>query len=517
MFTDSGTICTGVFVFCCQRKLRVYVNHDILYGMKIGVFQKYESLSIPVRASLWFVVCNFIQKGISVITVPIFTRLLTTAEYGELTVYNSWFTILSFIILLGMIYGMHMQGLVKFEDKKESFTSALQGLALVLVIVWAAIYFLFRDFFNMLLKMNTIRMSAMLISIWTGTVFGFWANTQRTQYKYRALLVVTMLSSFLKPVVEVVMVLNFEDKVSAKVMGTALTELAIYVWLFLIQLKKGGVFFSAATWKYALVFCVPLVPHYLAQTLLNHADRIMIRSMQGEDEAGIYGLAYSISLVLSILVTALNQSVTPWMYEKIKKKKEKEMAGTIYLLMIFLAAVSLFLILLAPEAVRIFAPEEYGEGIRCIPPVTIGVFFTFCYSIYGKFAIYYEKKGWFATATVVSALLNIVLNYLAIPVFGYVAAGYTTMICYILYSLFHYIYMKEICRRECGGRYPYNTWILILIQGTVAVLGMVFSFTYDHAVLRYAIAGMILLFMFIKRQTIVHMTEDMRKAGKESM
>lgn len=52
--------------------------------------QQYKNLPVQMKASLWFLICSFMQKGIATITTPIFTRILTTAEYGEFSVFNSW-------------------------------------------------------------------------------------------------------------------------------------------------------------------------------------------------------------------------------------------------------------------------------------------------------------------------------------------------------------------------------------------------------------------------------------------
>ena len=52
-----------------------------------SLIDKYKNLSVRARAALWFTICSFLQKGISFITVPIFTRLLTTEEYGANAAY----------------------------------------------------------------------------------------------------------------------------------------------------------------------------------------------------------------------------------------------------------------------------------------------------------------------------------------------------------------------------------------------------------------------------------------------
>ena len=81
-------------------------------GNKILI--KYKSLPVQVKASFWFLICSFLQRGISVITVPIFTRLLSTSEYGQFSVFNSWMGIISIIVTLNLFCGVYQRGLVAF-------------------------------------------------------------------------------------------------------------------------------------------------------------------------------------------------------------------------------------------------------------------------------------------------------------------------------------------------------------------------------------------------------------------
>ena len=58
-----------------------------------GVINKYKNSSIQVKAALWFTACSILQKGISFVVVPIFTRVLSTKEYGTYSLYLSWLQI----------------------------------------------------------------------------------------------------------------------------------------------------------------------------------------------------------------------------------------------------------------------------------------------------------------------------------------------------------------------------------------------------------------------------------------
>ena len=64
------------------------------------LLSRYQKLSLPIKAVFWFTIGSFIQKAISIITVPIFTRLMSTEEYGIVNIYNSWSSILIIICTL---------------------------------------------------------------------------------------------------------------------------------------------------------------------------------------------------------------------------------------------------------------------------------------------------------------------------------------------------------------------------------------------------------------------------------
>lgn len=469
------------------------------------IIKKYKALHVQVRASVWFLVCSFLQKGVSMLTTPIFTRLLSTSEYGQYGAFNSWFGILYIVITLSISTGVYTQGLVKFSEDRDIFSSSLQGLTTILIILWTVIYFLFHDFWNDLLNLTTVQMMAMLVMAWTSAVFNFWANEQRVTYFYRNLVVVTLLVSIAKPVLGVFLVRHAEDKVTARILGLMLVELVGYSWMYVVQVKRGKKFFSKEFWKYALLFNIPLVPHYLSQTVLNSADRIMIKNMVGDSEAGIYNLAYSLSSVMTLFNTALSQTISPWMYQKIKEKKGKDIAPIAYVTLMIVAVANLVLMLLAPEAVKIFAPKSYYDAIWVIPPVAMSVFFMYCYDLFAKYEFYYEKTKFIMIASVVGAIVNVLLNAVFINTYGYIAAGYTTLICYVLYAAGHYLFMRKICGTYCNEECPFELKNLVLIAMPFMLSGFICLVLYRQPLIRYAVMGMVLLIGVIKRKTVFNL------------
>lgn len=476
------------------------------------MLDKYKAMPVQVKASFWFLICGFLQKGVSVITTPIFTRLLSTADYGQYSVFNSWLGIVTVFVTLQLYSGVFVQGMVKFENRKTQFASSLQGLTLSLVFIWTIIYWIFRDFWNHFLGLTTVQMLAMLLMIWTTSVFNFWSVEQRVEFKYRKLVTITIFTAVFQPIVCIIFVILADDKVTARILGLVLVEIIFYTWMFFSQMIRGRKFFDREFWKYALLFNLPLIPHYLSMTVLNSSDRIMIDNMAGSDAAGIYSLAYSLSQIMTIFNTALLQTIEPWLYKKIKEKRIDDMAMVAYPAFVLIATVNILLIAFAPEIIAIFAPPSYYDAIWVVPPVAMSVYFMFSYSFFAVFEFYYEKTRYVAISTVSGATLNIILNYIFIKLFGYCAAGYTTLVCYILFALYHFYFMNKICKSKFEGISPYSIKKLIIITTIFCTLGFVLLFTYYNIIVRYAVITLFFVVAIIKRKTIVAMTHKILDA-----
>ncbi len=464
----------------------------------------YKKFPVEVKASIWFFICSFLQRGISTISTPIFTRLLTTAEYGQYSVFNSWLNIVTVFVSLHLYSGVYQQGLIKYEKDKDLFSSSLEGLTCFLVLGWTCVYLVFHDFFNQLFSLTTVQMLAMLVMIWSSAMFSFWSVRQRVELKYKSLVILTLGMSVAKPAVGIIFVLLADDKVTARILGLALVELVLCTPLFLNQFKKDKRVFDKHYWKYALMYNLPLVPHYLSTVILNSTDRIMIQSLVGSNEAGIYNLAYTISQIMTLLNTALLNTITPWLYKKIKDKKIEDISTVAYSTFILVAVVNIIVIALAPEIVSIFAPSAYYDAIWIIPPVAMSVFFMFSYSFFASFEFYYEKTTQITIATVSGAILNIALNYIFIRIFGYYAAGYTTLICYMVYACVHFYFMRKICNNKFNGKQPYQLRYYLAIVVIFLTTGFLLLLTYNYAIIRYSIILLGLFTLIIMRKPLIN-------------
>ena len=189
--------------------------------------------------------------------------------------------------------------------------------------------------------------------------------------------------------------------------------------------------------------------------------------------------------------------------EKINEKQIRPISKIAYPALLFIAAVNIFLIALAPEAVAIFAPPEYYDAIWIMPPVAMSSFFTFSYFLFSEFEFYYQKTKMIALATSAGAVLNIILNFIFIRIFGYYAAGYTTLFCYIVYAAFHFLFMRKICREYLDNQQPYSVRKYLAIVGIFLTVGFAFLLTYTHPILRYGLLAVLIIVCIAFRKKII--------------
>lgn len=468
------------------------------------LFSSYKNLSIQIKATLWFLICLFLQKGISFIATPVFTRIMSPSEFGAYNVWISWFGVATVIVSLNLFCGVYTSGIIKYSNDRKIYSQSLVSLNFVLCLSWLFLYLIFDNYFNALLGCSNIQMLCMIFLIWTSSIYSFWASEQRVDLKYKQMVCVTLLLSISKPIVCFFLVINFSDKVTARIVGVLITEAVICTPLILNYISKEQRFFNLTYWKYALFFNIPLIPHYLSQVIITNSDRIMISYFDSDKSAGIYSLGASVAQVVSVFCTAFFMSIEPWLYKKLKNGEIENISTVAYTTFSIIGILNLMLIIMAPEAVKLFAPFEYYEAIWIVPPLACGIFFSFQYTFYAVFEFYYKKTHLIALATFVGAFLNLIGNYFFIPVYGYQAAAYTSLLCYIVYAIMHYIFMRSLCIKNYKVN-VYSLKAILTLSLSFIMLACLFMLCYSYEYLRYSLFILLCLIIVIKRDIFIQL------------
>ena len=474
--------------------------------------KRFHEASPAVKASTAYMLCTFLQKGVSLLTTPIFTRLLTTEEYGYYNVYNSWLAVIKIFSTLMLAGTVYMQAVVKFQHDRDRMTSAVAGLGTLTTLIVTLVYLIFHEQLNALMGIDSFLMTCILITAWEELILDLWAVQQRVDYSWKPLVALTLSVTVLKPVLGVAAVLASEVfRAEARIISSVAVDVIAYSGFFVLFIRRGKNLFIAEYWKYFLTFTLPLVPHFLTRIVLNQSDKLMIQMMVSYAAAGIYGLAHNLAWMLTLVTNALLNTINPWIFQRIKAREFNAIGKVAYLTSALVAGAGLCLICVAPEVMYIFAPAEYHEAIWIIPPLVASVYLTYLYSIFSDFEYYYEAKKFILRVSIWGGILNIVLNYVFIHWFGYLAAGWTTMACFVFLTGSHFVGMQRILHKKEQNVTAIHLKPILLITFVFLAFSALCMLTYDLPLLRYLLLLTAAVIVLWQRQHIIKPLMGLRK------
>ncbi len=458
----------------------------------------------PVKAAFWFTICSIVNKCIQLITVPIFTRLLSTAEYGEYSIFVSWQNILLIIATLNIYSNVFNNGMIKYADRQDKFLSSMQGLTTAITIAIILLFLTLKKSISDFIGLPPSLILILLVEIMLTPGYELWAAKQRFDFKYKKVVATTLLLLVLNPIVGLFFVHYANEKGYARILSVLIVQIGIYGYIYINNLKKDVTFFNKEFWRYALFLAIPLIPHYISQTLLNQMDRIMISNICGISQAGIYSVAYSGAMILQIIGKSIQNSFTPWIYKKINSDKTKDVMNIVNALVMLVGVMNFLLICLAPEFITILAGSKYKEAIYVIPPVACSAYLIFLYSMFCIIEFYYEQTKPMLVISVLGAFINYIMNVFFIKKIGYYAAGYTTLFSYLFFTIAHSFIMKSALTKNGYNSNIYDMAFIWKFTILFILLGITISIFYSSLSIRYLIFILILSVFFIKRKTLLH-------------
>lgn len=477
-----------------------------------NIIKKYAGMPTAAKAAVWFTLCSFLQRGIQFIVVPIYTRVLTPTEYGYYSVFTSWSEIVMIFCTLNLFYNSYNVGITKFSYDRNKFTSSLLGLCYALTLSCFGIYLIFRDKFNNFFGMNTELCIMMFTHLLIMSSYQFWAARQRYEYKYKILIVTTLFLAIGTPTLSLTTILFMKNNIFAVIGSKICIEIFIGIFTLAIILKNCKILFNKFYWKYGFTSNIKLVPYYLSQIILSHSDRLMINKMCGASQAGIYSVAYSASMILTMLNVSLNNSIIPWKFNKLKNKDISKIGDITFSLMIVIMIMNALLITFAPEALKILASNEYYDAIWIVPPVACSAYLLFVSQQFINIEFYFEKNSYAAYSSIIVAVMNLILNYIFIPRCGYIAAGYTTLASYIVFTIIHYISMRLVCKKYLNSENIWNIKKIIILSSSLFIIATIMLIGYKITIIRYFIASIIILLVILKRDKFIEIVRNQRRS-----
>lgn len=476
-----------------------------------SALKKYKNMAIPVKASMWYTLCNILQKGISFIVIPFYTRILSMAEYGEYSLFQSWLNILIIFATLNLYCGVFTKAMVDYDDDRDRYTSCMQGLSTILTAGLFLVYLVRIEFWKSLFEMETITMILMFLYFVFYPAITFWSVRQRVEYKYKSMVIMTLLVSVATPIINLLLLFYTDLRANAVIWGYLVVQGVAGIFFYVYNFVKGKTFYEKKYWIHALKFNIPLIPHYLSLIVLGQADRIMISKYCGTGKTAIYNLAYQVSMLMNIFIVAINNSLVPWTYERLKDKEYINIKKISSSLCIVIAVMIVGAILIAPEIIKILGTDEYLESIWVIPAVAISVYFTFIYGLFSNVEFYFGATKYVMVASVVGAILNILLNAVFIPKCGFIAAGYTTLLCYFVFMVMHFLFMRKVCNKQISGELVYDIKFIVISCLLICATGALCMVLYNFTVIRYVVIAIGIVLCIIMRNKILRIIKSVRR------
>lgn len=463
----------------------------------------FRPLSPGVKSSVALFLSSVVSSGIAYLTTPIYTRILPAEIFGQVNVFMTWLNIFGILAMFCLMNGVFNNGMVDYPDKRDDYSFSMLGLSNLITVVFGLLLLALFPLIKQYLQIRPAYIALMFVIFFFQPAFNFWSARQRYEYKYKSLVFWSILLAFLSPIVAIVAILAFkEDKLTARIFGAYLPMVIVYIGFYFHLGSKCRFKMNKSYWRPAFLFNLPLIPHYLSALFLTSSNTLMIAYLVNEQSTAYYSVAFSLSMIVNIVWNAINASLIPYTYEKCREGDHSSIARVTTPILILFAFICLIIIVLAPEIVRIMATNEYMEAIYAIPPIIGGAFFQVLYYVFANVIYYYKRPVYVMIASVVAAVLNIILNLFLIPKFGYLVVGYTTLLCYGIQATIDYYAMRHVV-----GSSIYNMRQIVFLSLTTIIGSILCVFIYDYLIIRYIILFIVLALMFVKRKDILRIVQ----------
>lgn len=442
------------------------------------------------RVTILNIASTFILSGISIFTSPLFSRLLGTDGYGIMSTYTVWMNAMAIIATLQtdatLIYAK-----VKYsEDEQRQYHSAVMTLSLVSCALVCLLIFAFIKPIASLVKLSSGLIAMVLIQSFGSFCMNF-LNT-KLQYELKAgrnmLSALTIVLTSLGLSLVFVLSMPQQQRYIGRILGNVITYGTFGLAACAYILWKGRTFFNFSYWRFALKLVFPLMFMNLSYLVLGHSDLVMVRDFLGDSASGIYGLAYTFSGVLFTIFGALNKSWVPFFFDDMKAGNEQAVDFKTRNYLELFTVLSVGFILLTKEVFHVFASQAYWSGTMLIPIFAASYYLNFLCTFPVNFEHYHVRVRMVSVVTVVSAIINIGLNYVFIRSMGLAGAAVATLLSHCLQFIVHQLYASFAIKE---AKYPFR--IQLLGKYIIAfVLILVFSYVFDGSwIIRWLLGAVI--------------------------
>ncbi len=477
----------------------------------------YGLTSIVGRLLTWFL-------------VPLYTLKFTTDQYGIVTEMYAYVAFLVVSLTYGMETAFFRYSSLKEYESKKVFTTVIYSLFTTSFIFIASAFLFDQQIANWLKYPSNPEFVT-----WFAIIVGLDAISSIPLAKLRAdnKAVKFVLVNFSNIIVFVGLNLFFLAYCLPKyqagesnwlietfynpeigvgyVFISNLIAVCVKFTLLVPEIIRARYGFEITLLKKMFLYALPLLIFGLAGIVNETIDRIMLKRMLfgilGEtktmSQIGIYGACYKVSIIITLFIQAFRYAAEPFFFAQEKEKDAKETYSKVMTYFVIVCATIFLGVMLFMDVIKYFIPnEEYWIGLQVVP---ILLFANIALGIYYNQSIWYKLSGktkFGAYIGIFGAVITIILNYIWIPIYGYIGSAWATLICYASMMLLSFILSRK--------HYPikYNLTKIFLYLGLAFGLFLLSSYlSLSIGFIKYIIHSLILITFL----TVIYLLEKPKK------
>ena len=409
-----------------------------------------------LRASTVYGLPNLGIRGLNFLLLPIYTRFLSPADYGIIALAETLAVLLAMVVGMGFdasiqrLYFRHVENpeaLSSYVGSTLKF-AVLMETGFILLVLTVGPWVQHAAFRGSSVPFRYVAMA--VITAAAMQFFGYRLvlyQAERRPWAVRC--------SFLLVIWTYCVVQHCLSGVCGRgVMGMLGGKLiaALICLLVGIVLTRHALH-SRFHWTYVretMAMGVPLVPHLLMALGLITADRFILAHYRDLREVGLYAIAYTLGMIMSLITMSLNQAWAPVYYDVARKGEEgRQVLGKMCSgLIIALTAIACFGALIAQDFVARFIDHRYVSAGRVVPWI-IGAYLAHSlFSLFSLAAMQARRTKLIMVGSFVALVVNTVLNFALIPHWGMYGAAYATLDCLLMEALVMYVLAQRAYRLD---------------------------------------------------------------------
>ncbi len=446
------------------------------------------------KSAIWYTLAVFFTKGLGFITIPLFTRIMTTGEFGLFNNFAAWQIILTAVCGLEAYATVNRARLDYHgrELQEYQFTMLTSGMALTFFL--AILLWVMPSVPETVTELDRRYLWAMVAYLFFSPAFTMFQSLQRVQYHYRLSASLTFTSSLIATLLAVWLVVTLPDALWGRILGQyvpfTLLGAAFYIWYGL----TGGRF-RLSLLRYGIVLCIPLVISALGSQLLLLGCRIVTQHLCGADEVAYLSLATTLANIVLILTTALSGAWAPFFFDCLEAQDEARAARVFSLFAWGVGILVVAAMFLTPELVQILGGSSYQSTIWLGPSFLGTAFFSMVASQFISLETYHKDVRLGGLLTLGIGVLNLFLCWGAIVLLGFYAVGYVGVLSNVLLIAGHRVIVRRFTGRSVLSL---RTWGIPGLLVLVAMPLCVGLYSVQATIIRWlCCAGLLIIALFV--------------------